>query len=202
MPTRSLVPETGGDLEEGEIKGVQIRAAYMFLKQRYGDQAVEEALKSASSEDRLIMPSLLLDSNWYPHTAWRVIRRITRVLDPNAGRDFPVEMGKFMADYVFKGVYKSLLSPDPSKQVEKFKWIHDLFYRDVCTLDAKAVGTNSGVVSYSYRKGVTVTGATCLLLMGFWTRTLELAGAKDVEATHPKCVSKGSPVCEYSFTWK
>jgi hypothetical protein len=173
---------SGTETDQGEVKGVQVRAAYMFMKERYGERRVEAALEALAHEDRVLMPNLLLDSNWYPHTAWRAIRRISRAIDPGAGKDFTIDMGKYMAEYSFKGVYKSLLSSDPGKQVEKFQWIHEFFYRNVCRIEASVVAKNSAVVAYHYEKGVKITGATCLILMGFWTRTLELSGGTQVKA--------------------
>jgi len=184
-----------------EIKGVQIRAAYLYLKDRYGEQAVNAALTALGPEDRLLMPSMLLDSNWYSHTAWRAVRRVSRALDPKADKDFAVGMGKYMAEYSFTGVYRSLLGSDPAKLVEKFTWIHDLFYRNVCVLDARNTGKGSALVSYYYNKDVTVTGAACLILMGFWIKTLEMSGAKDVQGSHTKCFAKGADCCQYSLTW-
>jgi hypothetical protein len=202
MTKANSIPDPSSMAASGEVKGVQIRAVYMFLKERYGDEAVTAAMNALSPEDRLLMPTMLLDSNWYPHEIWRVIRRISRALDPYAGTDLTVSMGRYMAEYSFKGVYRSFLTPDPVKQVEKFRWIHDFFYKNVCGIEARPMGDCSAVVSYYYEKGMTVTGATCVLLMGFWTRTLELSGAKEVSASHPKCVSKGADRCEYSFNWQ
>jgi predicted hydrocarbon binding protein len=190
------------EADQGEVKGVQVRAAYLFMKERYGDVRVEAALRALDQEDRVLMPNLLLDSNWYPHTAWRAIRRISRAVDPTAGKDLTVDMGKYMAEYSFKGVYRSLLSADPAKQVENFQWIHDFFYRNVCRIEANVVDKNSAVVAYYYEKGAKITGATCLILMGFWTRTLELSGGKQVKAAHPKCMGKGAGACEYRFDWQ
>jgi len=185
-----------------EARGVLIRAAYSFLKDRFGERAVTAAVGSLTPEDRLLMPTVLLDANWYPHDTWRVIRRLVRVLDPRAGVELTVDMGRYVAEYAFKGIYNPFLSPDPVKQVEKFRWMQEHFYRHVCSMDVRTLGDSSATVSLRYRKGVMITGATCAVLLGFWARTLELAGGIDVVVSHSKCINMGSDRCEYSLCWR
>jgi len=187
-----------------EVKGVQLKAAIMFLRVRYGDEAVNKAIDSLSPDDRVLLPALLLDSNWYPNNVWRAVRRVSRMLmgDTETGDDFPFELGKYLAQYAFTGVYKSLLEKTPIKQVEKFSRIKDFFSQDTRDVETRMLSDSSCLVRYSYEKGAQVTRSTCASSRGFWVRTLELSGASDVKATHPKCVLDGNNCCEFLYEWQ
>jgi hypothetical protein len=184
-----------------EVKGVQLRATILFLKDRFGDETVEAAINALSTEDRYLLPSVLLDSNWYPYSVWRPVRRISRALSTETGADMAIDMGRFIAEYVFTGVYKSLLAHDAAKLLEKFAWIHDFFYRDTCKIETKIFSKTSGLVQYLYDQGVRPARSTCVSTMGFWIRTLELSGASNVKASHSKCMVDGEDTCVYLIEW-
>ena len=187
-----------------DIKGVELKGAIYFLKKRFGESAVNAAIESLSIEDQALLPSVLLDSSWYPHSVWRVVRRLSRVLVGNSerGDEFPFELGKFMAHYAFTGVYRSLLEKTPLKQVEKFAWIKDFLSRDARHVETKILSDTSCLVRYRYEQGAVPTRSTCASNMGFWTETLELSGARNVKGKHLGCVLNGLSCCEYTFEWQ
>ncbi|HEY6333417.1 MAG TPA: hypothetical protein VI756_29100 [Blastocatellia bacterium] len=185
-----------------ELRGVQLKAVYTFIKQRYGNATVDAALKSLGPEDQSLIPGLLLDSNWYSYSAWRVVTRMMRVLDPHAGEEFCVEAGTYMADYCFVGAFRSLVTNSPAQQIDRFNRIHYLGVRNVSDIDAHAVAADSATVTYRYKKDVRTAVSTCATLRGFWSRLLEMSGAKDVVAMHNKCAARGADRCEFVFNWK
>ena len=183
-----------------EVKGVLVSAMTAFLVGRYGKESVEEATKALSAEDAALVRRRFLDSSLYPYATMVALRRLARVLaarGPLTGE----EIGQSIADYVFKGVYKPLLTPDPVRMVEKIGWVKDFFYKDTDKVDAHMTGNSSCALVYHYEEGIRPTRATCNSLIGFWGRTLELAGARKVTATHPVCIAEGDDRCEFTFSW-
>jgi hypothetical protein len=185
-----------------EVKGVQVRATIQFLKDRFGNEAVETVVSRLAPEDRALLPSLLLDSNWYPYSVWRPVRRISRALADETGNDMAIDLGKFMAQYVFTGVYKSLLINDPARLLENFPSIHEFFYRDTSIIKTEIHSRTSGVVSYRYNGEIRPARSACQTTMGFWIRTLELSGAAQVKAIHSTCMADGGKACLFSFEWR
>jgi hypothetical protein len=185
-----------------KLKGVQVKAIVAFLKARYGEDAVNDAIAGLPEDLQRIWPQTLLDSSWYPYEILRPIRGISRSLaTPGSGDQFSIEMGKFIADYTLGGLYRSVLEKDPLKQVEKFSWVHDLFYEDCQKIETAAVGPKSCVVRYRYQDGVRPARSSCATTLGFWLRTVELSGGADVTGDHPKCVSNNKDCCEFVLTW-
>ena len=184
-----------------EIKGVLLSAWLNFLKDRYGPSRVSDALESLDQEDRAALAKPFLASSWYTYDTLHALRRLTRKLwTPDEG-DISPTIGRRMAQDAFTGVYQSLLEKDPIKQVEKFSWIGDFFFREARTLETEITGDASCLVRYRYEKGANPTQAICESLKHFWSRTLELSGASNVASAHPKCAARGQNICEFSFHW-
>src|SRR5262249_40884694 len=120
-----------------EVKGVLLNAVLSFLGERFGEEALDKAIANLSPSDRVLLPTVILASNWYAYSAWGPVRRLTAALSQGKDPDLGIEMGKFNASYVFGGVYKSLLIKDPAKLVKKFSWMHDFFYRDGLSLETE-----------------------------------------------------------------
>jgi len=185
-----------------EIKGILLRAWIDFLKKRYSEQSVSEALNALSVEDRLLLSSFFLASSWYPYSTLHALRKLTRPLVTPADQNLSMEIGRFMAEYVFTGVYRSLLEKDPIKQVDKILWIRDFFFREALELEAEMAGESSCVVRYRYEAGANPTRPICESLRGFWSMMLELAGADKIKSSHPKCITSGGRCCEFAFEWR
>ena len=187
-----------------EVKGVQLKGSLDFLRARFGEEAVNEAMSKLPAEDRVLLPAVMLDSNWYPYDVWRAVRHLSALLIPKgeSGTDFPYQLGRHMARYAFTGVYETFLEYSPAKQVAKFAWIKDFFSKDARRVEAQMLDDHSCQVRYIYEAGAVPTRSTCLSNMGFWDETLEMAGAEKVTSEHRNCVLDGGESCDFHFTWK
>jgi len=185
-----------------EIKGILLNAWVKFLNERYGEEAVSKALDGLSPEDRRLISLSFLDASWYPYDSLRALGSLTRPLAAKSKTDISGEVGRFMAEHAFTGVYRSLLAHDPIKQVEKFSSIGTFFFRETRTLETEITGPASCLVRYRYLAGAKPTRGTCASLIGFWSRSIELAGASKVVAAHPKCVAAGGDCCEFLLEWE
>ena len=182
-----------------EIKGVLLNSWMVFLKDRYGDQAIADSLKRLSAEDRFLLSAPFLPSTWYKYDTLHALRRLTQPLTTPADRNLSVEIGRFMADYVFTGVYRSFLVKDPAKQLKKFSWIGDFFFQEARKLETDILSESRYLVRYKYEAGTKPTRSICESLTGFWSRTLELSGVSKVKTAHTTCVTKGANCCEFLF---
>jgi predicted hydrocarbon binding protein len=185
-----------------EIKGALLKAWISFLNERYGAQAVQRATAGLNPSDRALLATQFLDSSWYPYDTLHSLRRLTRPLVTSGDGDLAPAIGRHMAQQVFTGVYKSLLVGDPIKQVQKFAWISEFFFRETRKLETEITGAQSCVVRYRYEGGANPTRAICASLLGFWSRTLELAGARNLKGAHTKCVAEGASCCEFVLEWQ
>lgn len=184
-----------------DIKGILLNGWMKFLKDRYGDDAVARALEGLTPEDRRLIPPRFLDASWYPFDALQALRNLTRPLVKPKDGDITVEIGRYMAEHAFTGVYRALLAQDPIKQVQKFTSIGEFFFRDTRKLETEITGPAACLVHYRYEAGTTPTRSICASLSGFWSRAIELAGASNVKASHPRCFATGADRCDFVFEW-
>ena len=185
-----------------EIKGVLLNAWVELLTKRFGEQAVARAFDAISHKDPSLRSSFFLPTNWYPYSALDGLRQVTRALATPAAPVLSVEVGRYMAEYVFTGVYRTLLAKDPARQLEKFPSIKEFFFHDTYDLEIEQTGGSRCLVRYRYESGIKPTRAICESLGGFWSKALDLAGASGTQFAHPSCVLRGGPCCEFTLEWQ
>jgi len=183
-----------------KIKGDQVKAIIAFLKRRFGEDAVNSAIKGLPDHVRKLWPQSLLDSSWYPYDVLRPVRGMSRAL-AGGDEDLAIDMGRFIADYTLGGLYRSLLEKDPVKQVEKFSWVHDFFYQDCQKIETETLSPRSCVVRYRYQPGILPARSSCVSALGFWLRTVELSGGVNATGEQAKCVRDGRDCCEFILSW-
>jgi hypothetical protein len=184
-----------------EIKGILLTAWMDFLKARYGAEALTAAINELDAEDRLLVSAPFLASSFYPYSSLYALRKLTRRFATPADKNLSVEIGRIMAEHVFTGAYRTLVAKDPVKQVEKISWVKDFFFKDSLVLETELLSESRCLVRYRYDVGAKPTSSICESLKGFWSKTLELAGATNLQATHPTCATKGANCCEFVFNW-
>ncbi len=185
-----------------EIKGVLLNAWMELLKKRYGEEAVAQAFDTVNRKDPTLLSPFFLPTNWYPYSMLEGLRQVTRALATPTTHVLSVEVGRYMAEYVFTGVYRTLLVKDPVKQLEKFPSIKEFFFQDTYDLEIDRTGETRCLVRYRYEASTSPTRAICESLGGFWSKALELAGASDTKLTHPNCMLNGGPCCEFVLEWQ
>jgi hypothetical protein len=185
-----------------EVKGILLTAWVDFLKNRYGAQTVTQAISTLEAADHLRVSAPFLASSWYPYDTLNALRMLTRGLATPADQNLSIEIGRIMAAHVFTGVYRSLLAKTPAQQVEKISWIRDFFFKDSLLMETELTSPTSCLVRYRYDPNAKPTRSICESLNGFWSQTLELAGAAKIKAAHQKCAAKGGDCCEFVFAWQ
>ncbi len=183
-----------------EVRGIVVNAMTTFLVARYGKGGVDEAIAALDPKDAALVQKRFLDGSFYPYVTIIALRRLARALSSRKAITGD-ELGAFMAEHVFQGVYKPLLASDAPKMVEKIAWLKDFFYRDTDRIAGAMSGDHSCNLTYRYEEGIRPTRGTCRSLMGFWGRALEMAGHRKVSSLHPVCIAEGADRCEFQFSW-
>lgn len=183
-----------------EVRGVLVNAMKAFLNKTYGGPAVEKAAASLPPEENALIARTCLDASFYPYETMVALRHVMRTVAAGQVRAAD-DLGAFLADFVFTGVYRKLLAKDAPAMVAKIGWVKDFFYKDLEKVEATMTGESSCRLSYQYEPGVRQARAVCRSLGSFWARTLELAGGRKVGVTHGACVCDGADRCEFSLTW-
>lgn len=183
-----------------DVKGVLVAGTRAFLLERYGKPAVEAALAAIPRADAARLNRTFLDGSFYPYETMESMAVLIRALAP-IRRTTGQELGTFLAEYVFKGPYKPMLTSDVVRMVEKIASIKEYFYRDANTIESAMDGDSGCKIVYRYQSGVRPTRGLCRSLGAFWGHTLELSGHMNVAAKHRTCIAEGGDRCEFSYSW-
>lgn len=187
-----------------EVRGILVNAMKAFLKDTYGAEEVEKSLSVLPPEEAALIRRKCLDASFYPFETMVALRHAMRALaaeNPKGAATLPEECGTFLADSVFKGLYKAFLTKDAPSMVAKVTWVKDFFYKDLEQVTAEMTGPSSCRLTYRYEPGVRHGRAVCKSLGAFWSHALELAGGKKVAMAHGVCISDGADRCEFALSW-
>ena len=186
-----------------QIKGVVFNAWLQFLKSRYGEDEVQDAIQRLAAEQQATMAKPFLDSSWYPYESQACLNTLTRALATSADANLSFEMGRFMADYAFDRVYKKLLSRESNRLVRN-AWLEDSLFQGVRTMKSEMIAESTVLIYYHYDRKMKPTPGMCKSTIGFCVRQAELAGGANVKVIHPdaKCAVSGNDCCEVVISWQ
>ncbi len=171
-----------------------------FLLERYGKDAVDKAAATLDPKTASLVQRRFLESSFYPYDTVGAIADLFHALS-GIRHTTGQELGRSLAEYVFNGPYKPMLTKDVVQMVAKIGPIKDFFYRDANTVESAMTGNRSSRVVYVYEKGIRPTRGACRSLGAFWGRVIELSGGMTVTTTHPICVAEGKDRCEFRYSW-
>jgi hypothetical protein len=183
-----------------EVRGILVSSMKAYLNKTYGTDSIERGLTSLSPEEQSLIQRRFLDASFYPYETMVALRHLMRAL-ATGHKGAADELGTFLADSVFTGVYKPLLAKDAQAMVAKIPWVKDFFYRDFEKVEASMTGPSSCLLIYRYEEELRPARAVCRSLGNFWARTLQLAGGTKVTFSHDVCICDGADHCEFSFRW-
>jgi len=183
-----------------EIKGQIIESRLQFVKDHFGEKAVEDVLSALPSADQSILRKPLNSAGWYHfQTGQRLDEAIVKVIGKGDARLFE-EMGAASAQQNLSGIQKFYLDPgNPQGFMLRAPLIYHVYY-DKGWRDYKPTSPTSGVMT-TY-EAETYSTADCMTVMGWYKQALKMCGAKDVQIVEETCRARGGECCRYLVNWR
>ncbi len=181
------------------VKGNQIKARMSLVRDKYGEDALEQVLASLSEEDQTVMRGTISSIGWYDFWMYaRFDQAIIDILEQSKSSLFE-ELGRASAEENLNGVHSKFIDPpDPLSFMQKTKIIYS-FYYDTGYREWEETSPTSGfMVTHDAE---TYSAADCLTVVGYFKKGLEMCGAKDVEIVEEECRAKDGSVCRYRVSW-
>ena len=135
-----------------------------------------------TAEDIWFLSTRIDPDAWYPMATFeRMGNQILRTVAN--GEMFPVQLwGRYSARKLHE-VHPTLLAPnDPIETLNRFRVMRETFF-DFDALSVPMLLDDEAHIVVGYHMGMPAEEAACFQTMGFFEGLLELAGAKDVDAT-------------------
>jgi hypothetical protein len=181
------------------IKGTALSSAERYVREHFGAPEWGRVLEGLDPADRAAIANGILVSAWYPFALFmKIVRRVEALFGgqvPRLHRD----MGRAAAEYGITGFYKVFFKVgSPQFIISRAAKVWRT-YNTSGELSAPVSEKGHAVIELS--AFAEPARELCDRLPGFFERTAELSGARNVRLVHTQCVNRGEPVCRFEAWW-
>ena len=181
-----------------QAKGTIYLSVEKFVRERWGDEAVQQCLQALSDEDRQVLDEVLA-VGWYP---LEPVIRFHRAVDERFGTgDLALveQIGRYSAEWQLNAFHKLVLRfKSPKYIVAKAGQLWSR-YHETGRWEVESPAPDT-VIGRLHDFAV-ADECFCTRERGWFARALELTGGKDVTVEEPRCRARGAPYCEYVGTY-
>ena len=180
------------------IKGTALVMSASIARQTHGEAGLEKVLKALNEQDRANMVHPL-SSEWYPLSTY--VHWFQTEMKELCGGDKAMFMKRVQmgVEQQFKGIYKMfLVLGSPEKILQRLSVINNQYFQD---LSVSAEILEKGKIRLVYKgleKGQDIFE---LAMEAWWTKALELMGARDIKMHRDISVNDGKGFTEFLLTW-
>ncbi len=183
----------------GNLRGASIISAMRFIEETYKSEGLDKVLASLEEEDRKILKGKLSPMTFYPMRLFINFSVAADRLFGSGDYDICRQIGYYEANETFSGIYKVFLDlTNPLYVISHagmaWKMVHDFGELKIEQVNDKYVRGKISDFPDCHK-------AHCVDLVGYFTRVLELCGAKDVDVKEVRCICNGSDYCEFEVKW-
>lgn len=183
-----------------KVKGPALISTLRFLTDRFGKDGLAQVRADLSPEERAALPDAPLANAWYPFSLLMAIGRAAGRRFGGGLADFHRDLGRASAEYGLKTIYRVFLKlGSPQSTVIRATRVFGTYFDSG---EMRAVVSERGHAAVELAGFADPTPEFCERLLGFTSRTVELAGGKDLRAAHTLCVHRGDAVCRFEGWWK
>lgn len=183
-----------------KAKGPLFKGTLKYVKEKYGENRIQEIKTKVPEEVKKFLDSTILDSAFYPASWLAYINEaIISPNDPEAEKIYK-EIGRFSADSAYHGIYKLFfMVSSPKFMVGRASNVWKTYYsQGILKMEGKE-GNNAQIFIFNSEIN---HKSLCLRIEGFIERIVELTGGKNPKLEHLKCFSKGNDVEEWLLNWE
>ena len=157
--------------------------------------------KYFSPDDLPYLTARIKPDAWYPMSTFE--RMGLAILDVVAHKDLETvkAFGAASVDWLAEQHPMLLEKGDPRESVMRFQVLRQSFF-DFPALEVLGVSDTDAQLGIAYQMGPTAEEAAAVQTMGFFTRLLELAGAKNEEAKFTSRAWANEPSTVLELTWE
>jgi hypothetical protein len=186
-------------VSEVQIKGTALVSAQRYVRERFGDEAWLAVLLGLEPEDRHRLEQGILVSAWYPFS---LFIRLVRRLEADFGGQVPRlhrEMGRAAAEYGLTTIHKLFFKVGSPQFI--ISRVANVWRTYNSSGDMTAPLCEHGHAIVELAGFAEPARELCERLPGFFERTVELSGGREVRLVHAQCVNRGEPVCRFEAWW-
>ncbi len=180
-------------------RGSTLRSTMEFLERELSATELAEVLGRLAPDERALLESAGLTED-VPFTValslWRSADRVLGAVQP----DWPEHAGAESIRVRGMQLYSGLIQkPTPLEFLAGHISLFQRYYRPGNMIVAERTTGRATARLVGFEPGDQLF---CRRLTGGWLAAIEIAGGRDADVTHPRCVLEGDPFCEWDVRWK
>lgn len=185
-----------------QTKGISLQNCLKFIRTNFGEENLKKVIENMEPSEQAILfaESKIKAMAWQPQA---LFNHLLQTLDTVLGQgDFAIceREGAFDAEQTFNGIFKVFIAAgNPHFIIRQgpLAWRTLSSSGDFEIMELHDHGTIARISNFDESHL-----AYCHNLKGFFKRTLEMSGGKNVTVNETKCRCHNDPYCEYTVKWE
>jgi hypothetical protein len=182
------------------IKGTVILDSFRAVKDREGEQVYAKIIRLLDDDTRRVFQNEIFATAWYPLDAF--VRFLAADLQETAGGNERVLIARseVVIEKQLRGIYRVFARLSSAEAVlRRLSGIHQTYFQGV-SVDFQTTGAGQATVRYvGFEPQHRLMEYT---LVGFYRKTLELSGARQVSAGFTSSSAQGKGYWELALSWR
>ena len=181
------------------VKGIAVLARLRFVKERYGDEGLEQLLRALPTEERTLIDEHLLPHEWAPFSLFVNVNQRADALFGRGDLALILEMGAYAARTALPTIFRPFLRfGSPKFLFSRASKIWNTHY-DSGRLDL--IEDSPRTARLRIEGFETPHTVHCHAILGWVREAIVLTGAVVQFAEETRCRTRGDPFCEISARW-
>jgi hypothetical protein len=181
------------------VKGAPLLSCERYLGEHFGPEAWRRLLAELTPQERSELSPAVLATSRYPFALFLKVIRVAKQLFGGQEPRLHDKMGRASADYGLTTVYKIFFKVgSPQFIISKAPKVWKAYYNSG---DLRSLVSEPGHAVMELAGFEEPALELCERLTGWFTRTLELAGAAEPKLVHTECVHRGAGTCRWEGWW-
>ncbi|MCP4652656.1 MAG: hypothetical protein GY858_04655 [Candidatus Omnitrophica bacterium] len=185
---------------DATVKGNQIKITIDFLKENFGDNALDKLFVHMDQRIKRILSRPILDISRIPETAFSQLIVTAEKVFGSKNYRLSRDIGHYLAHKSVPKFYQIFIKlGDPFFVIKRsqsfWKTIHN-----TGTLVFEATGPNS--TTGQFKDFACPQKEFCSLLLGYFGAVCEMCGYTPISVVETKCICEGDDFCEFAISWK
>ncbi|HJQ39338.1 MAG TPA: hypothetical protein VKB93_19530 [Thermoanaerobaculia bacterium] len=184
-------------LAGGHVKGAMVRAHLQFVRDRFGEQALERTLAALPQPVAHAIHDVLA-SSWCPFEHLVLLdRAIAKTLgkEPTA---LMKDLGHHSAEINLSTIYRAFKREDIHEFFRRSAALHRQF-QDFGVCDYETVGPLQGRIRV--REATCFSPTYCASEIGYLEQVIAMHGGKEPRISESSCQCANDPVCTFELSW-
>ncbi len=182
-----------------EVKGTLLGARARYVREEYGDAALEELKQAVAPEAREYLDKAPLPFAWYPLSLLVEIDRQIALGPMQGDLDKMQIFGDRIARYDLKTIYKVLFKlGTPGFVLKRIGTVYGMYLKGG-SAHTEVLGDHEARVSY---RNAYYPYYLCKYGMSGWlSASVDLSGGRNIRIEHERCVHSGDAGCAWRISW-